>query len=221
MFPRDSSILLFVMLAESSLPPQSTLRYILKHQPLLVTLENVDTLAEGSWPDRDVDYISTKLQSIGYAVWWSMFDALDHGSPAPRRRTYIVGLFKTKQSGAMVEHGHELLRTMKIGPGDISNSLIEGTAERAEFMDRVGILSEACPEAPNESESEGDPSQSEDERGKGKGKSKKGKGKQPVWKDQHNTYFRDYGLPYPPPKALRSASFCPPPTSASRYAAAS
>lgn len=59
-------------------------------RPPMFVLENVKQLS-GHDQGRTLSVILTRLQDLGYAVYWQVLNALDFGLPQKRERTIIVG----------------------------------------------------------------------------------------------------------------------------------
>ena len=68
------------------------LRLVMKHQPKLVFLENVDRLLKSpsSQRGRDFAVMLSSLGKAGYAIEWRVVNAADYGFPQRRIRVFIV-----------------------------------------------------------------------------------------------------------------------------------
>ena len=170
---------------------KDTLKYISKNKPMLVTIENVDTLVDGPSGQRDVDVMCSQLQTAGYWTFWRVYDAAAFGSPATRPRLYVVAIFrKSDPDGSAARHADALFRGMQIEQMGLRHFVIDDQQERLTFMGSIGLSVADCEYDPPFKPTAKHPTA--------------------VWMDEHNTFFRDHSVTWPVEDAvtLTAADHC-------------
>lgn len=93
------------------------LRYVEKHKPAVVVIENVANMDAGSqFRESDKEYLERVLKSHGYSVFTRLMDARQSGCPQSRNRWYILAFLKPgeSQEAAGVKNIHATLNSVQL-----------------------------------------------------------------------------------------------------------
>ena len=93
------------------------MRYVEKHKPAVVVIENVANMDAGSqWRESDKGYLERLLKSHGYSVFTRLMDARQSGCPQSRNRWYIMAFLKPgeSQEAAGVTSIHATLNSVQV-----------------------------------------------------------------------------------------------------------
>ena len=71
---------------------QGFLKYLDAHRPLLVIFENVDSMDEAKGGQSNLEVLQAQLRARSYEAQVVMFDAVEFGLPARRRRLYLFAV---------------------------------------------------------------------------------------------------------------------------------
>eukprot|EP00959_Pyramimonas_sp_CCMP1952_P185814 3885091-Pyramimonas_sp.AAC.1 len=99
--------------------------YVAQNRPTMLILENVPEFAnrkkekneKGSEGKSDLDDAIEKLEAVGYAVSYNVYNAEQLGSLAKRPRLWIVGILRAEagdKADAMLRHCHALMGEVRI-----------------------------------------------------------------------------------------------------------
>ena len=155
------------------------LNYARKHRPMMVTLENVPDLAgaaQGS-EESDADIIVGRLKAMGYWTYHTVFDAIDYGSPATRKRWYLLALHGCRDDDrtlAALANRILMATRLKTGALPLDRFLALDENKRRQAMTDAGMRLEPL----SATKLRAGPSDA-------------------VWKDERNQFYRLLGMTWP------------------------
>ena len=155
------------------------LNYARKHRPLMITLENVPDLAglaQGS-EKTDADIIVGRLKAMGYWTYHTVFDAIDYGSPATRKRWYLLALYGCSDDDrTLAAFANRILVATRLDTGalPLDRFLVLDENQRRQAMTNAGMRLEPL-----------------------SGVKLRAGANDAVWKDEHNQFYRLLGMTWP------------------------